>query len=97
VVSEVPWSSLRNDLEAVVTAAWPPVAAALAAARTLGGRRVAVTGSGAAVYAVLEEWADAEGAAARLAERGWRLETTSTLTREAAALTLDVVSLEESQ
>lgn len=97
LVSELPWSSLRNDLEAVVVAGWPPVAAALEAARAVGGRRVAVTGSGAAVYAVLEEWADAEGAAARLAERGWRVEATSTLARQAAALTLDVVSLEESQ
>lgn len=97
LVAEMPWPSLRNDLEAAVMAGWPLVAEAFEAARQVGGRRVAVTGSGAAVYAVMERPEEAALAAAALAGRGWRVELTSTLSRRAAALTVAEVPRKELQ
>ncbi len=94
---ELPWPFLRNDLEPVVTAAWPEVAVALAAVAGIGGRRSAVTGSGGAVYAVLDQMSDAEQAAARLARSGWRVEVVRTLVRRAATLTFDSRSAKETR
>jgi 4-diphosphocytidyl-2-C-methyl-D-erythritol kinase len=54
-----PWRDLENDLEAVVTANWPEVGRVVAALGETAPLHAAVTGSGAAAFAV---FSDLEGA-----------------------------------
>ncbi len=84
------WHDLYNDLEPVVVEGWPQVAAALDQLRGVGAYRAAVTGSGAAVYAVFESPAAAKNAAKTLVG-SWRLHVGRILTREAARLTVRTV------
>jgi 4-diphosphocytidyl-2-C-methyl-D-erythritol kinase len=50
-----PWRDLENDLEAVVTASWPEVGRAVAALGATVPLHAAVTGSGAAAFAVYSD------------------------------------------
>lgn len=84
--AEPPWPAMRNDLEEVVTAGWPQVADALSRLAAAGGReRVAVTGSGAGVFALYVDAVEAQAAAETLTGGG-RLHVGRTLGREAARL-----------
>lgn len=79
------WSRLRNDLEPVVCAGWPEVAAARDVLTRIGALRAGVTGSGAATFALLTEAGSAVDAVEVARTRGWRAEITRTLTRDEAA------------
>ncbi len=81
------WSDLYNDLEPVVVEGWPEVAEGLARLRDAGGLHAAVTGSGAAAYAVFESPA-AAAAAAGILPGPWRLHAGRLLSRGAARLTV---------
>lgn len=78
------WSRLRNDLEPVVCAGWPEVAAARALVVESGALRAGVTGSGAAAFAVFGESGRGADVAAGARARGWRTVTTRTLMRAEA-------------
>lgn len=82
---EPPWSRLRNDLESVVCAGWPEVAAARELLTRVETLRAGVTGSGAATFALLAETAAAVGVVDAARARGWRAEITRTLSRDEAA------------
>jgi 4-diphosphocytidyl-2-C-methyl-D-erythritol kinase len=56
---EPPWQELGNDLEPVVVENWPEVGRAVTALKAMGPLYAAVTGSGAAAFAV---FSDLEGA-----------------------------------
>lgn len=79
------WSRLRNDLEQVVCAGWPEVAAARDVLTRVEALRAGVTGSGAAAFALLAEPGAAMDVVDEVRARGWRAETTRTLTRDEAA------------
>ncbi len=76
-----PWSGLANDLEPVVLAGWPEVAGLLAALQRHDPLRAAVTGSGAAVYALFANPGQAHQAADSLAGESGRVFVGTTLTR----------------
>jgi 4-diphosphocytidyl-2-C-methyl-D-erythritol kinase len=77
---EPPWHDLRNDLEPVVIEEWPEVGRAVTALKAVGPLHVAVTGSGAAAFAVFSDLEAAREGVARL-EKGWDLFVASTLGR----------------
>ncbi len=79
------WSRLRNDLEPVVCAGWPDVAAARDVLTRVGALRSGVSGSGGATFALLAETAVVVDVVAAARARGWRTEITRTLTRDEAA------------
>ncbi len=79
------WERMTNDLEAVVVAGWPPVAEVVSRLRRTAPLRAAVTGSGAAAFALFSDAAAARAAAATL-DRGWRVHVGVTLARAAATL-----------
>ncbi len=86
LVPEPPWSAMRNDLEPVVEEGWPAVAEALARLHAVGAaERTGMTGSGAAVYALFPEAAEAQTAAESLTGGG-RLYLGRTLCRHEARL-----------
>lgn len=79
-VTVLPWQELRNDLEPAVIERWPEVGRAVAALRATGPLHAAVTGSGAASYAVFPDLAAARVAAAGLEDR-WKVRVVSTIGR----------------
>jgi 4-diphosphocytidyl-2C-methyl-D-erythritol kinase len=50
-----PWQELGNDLEAVVVEHWPEVGRAVTALKAMGPLCAAVTGSGAAAFAIFPD------------------------------------------
>jgi 4-diphosphocytidyl-2-C-methyl-D-erythritol kinase len=74
------WGGVRNDLQAIVTAGWPEVADALESLQSLSPVHAAVTGSGAAVFALFPEPDQARQAAAELQQPG-RVHVGTTLSR----------------
>jgi 4-diphosphocytidyl-2-C-methyl-D-erythritol kinase len=64
------WGGVRNDLQPVVLAGWPEVADALKSLQSLNPVHAAVTGSGAAVFALFSEPDQARQAAAKLQQPG---------------------------
>lgn len=65
------WESTFNDLQPIVVEGWPVVADVLADLATTGPLRAAVSGSGAAAYAVYPNRRSAEAAAAAIGKRWW--------------------------
>jgi 4-diphosphocytidyl-2-C-methyl-D-erythritol kinase len=59
-------AAATNDFEPVVTAAYPPVAAALDALRAAGARHAMLSGSGGATFALCEDGASARSLDAKL-------------------------------
>jgi len=76
-----PWRDFENDLEPAVIETWPEVGRALAALRATGPLHAAVTGSGAASFAVFPDLATAQVVAAGLEDR-WDVRVVSTVGRE---------------
>jgi 4-diphosphocytidyl-2-C-methyl-D-erythritol kinase len=62
---------MRNDLQPIVVERWPVVAEVLSTVAATGPLRAAVTGSGAAVYAVYADRRSAEAAAEKVGKRWW--------------------------
>jgi 4-diphosphocytidyl-2-C-methyl-D-erythritol kinase len=75
-----PWPELENDLEPVVIADWPEVGRAVAALKAMAPLHAAVTGSGAAAFAVFSDLETARDGAADL-EDGWDVYVATTLGR----------------
>ncbi len=81
----VPWTALRNDLEEHVTKRWPQVGVLLREMKRYGDLRVAVTGSGSAVFALFADEEGAREAQSRLAGR-WRMFIAPLVPRASARL-----------
>jgi 4-diphosphocytidyl-2-C-methyl-D-erythritol kinase len=75
-----PWHDLENDLEPVVIANWPEVGRAVTALKALAPLHAAVTGSGAAAFAVFSDLDGAQSVAEGLND-GWDVYVTSTIGR----------------
>jgi len=75
-----PWRDLQNDLEAVVIAGWPEVGRVVAALRATAPLCAAVTGSGAAAFAVFSDLEGARKGAEGL-NNGWDVYVTSMIGR----------------
>jgi 4-diphosphocytidyl-2-C-methyl-D-erythritol kinase len=75
-----PWHDLENDLEPVVTARWPDVGRAVTELRATSPLHAAVTGSGAAAFAVYSDLEGARSCAEGL-KNGWDVYVTSTIGR----------------
>ena len=75
-----PWQDLGNDLEPVVVENWPEAGRAVTALQTLGPLCAAVTGSGAAAFAVFPDLEAARDGADGLDE-SWNVHVGSTLGR----------------
>ena len=84
----VQWETMFNDLQQTVVQGWPVVGEVLDALATTGPLRAAVTGSGAAVYAVYEDRRAAEEAAAVI-DRTWWTHVGTTLDRARARPTVE--------
>ncbi len=65
------WERMRNDLQPIVVEGWPVVAEVLGDLVATGPLRAAVSGSGAAAYAVYADRRSAEAAAAVVCARWW--------------------------
>jgi 4-diphosphocytidyl-2-C-methyl-D-erythritol kinase len=65
------WETMVNDLQPVVLEGWPVVAEVLNDLASTGPLRAAVSGSGAAVYAVYNDRRSAERAAEGVSNRWW--------------------------
>jgi 4-diphosphocytidyl-2-C-methyl-D-erythritol kinase len=78
--STPPWNSLENDLEPVVVENWPEVGRVVEALRVAGPLHAAVTGSGAAAFAIFSDIESAREGAAGL-EDHWNVYITSTIGR----------------
>jgi len=90
-----PWGAFSNDLEPVVVERWPDVGRVIDALRATAPLHVAVTGSGASVFAVFRDSRCASEAAKDLGDR-WQVFVGSTLTRDQARLVVrDVESPKE--
>lgn len=76
----LPWQDLGNDLEPVVVENWPEVGRAVTALQTAGPLCAAVTGSGAAAFAVFPDREAARDGADGLDE-SWNVHVGSTLGR----------------
>jgi len=76
----LPWQDLGNDLEPVVVENWPEAGRAVTALQTLGPLCAAVTGSGAAAFAVFPDLEAARDGADGLDE-SWNVHVGSTLGR----------------
>ena len=83
--SGLPWEDLQNDLQPVVVKRWSEVGRVLETLRRTRSLHAAVTGSGAAVFAIFPD-AEAARTAARGLNEGWRTHVGRTLTREEARL-----------
>jgi 4-diphosphocytidyl-2-C-methyl-D-erythritol kinase len=68
--TDLHWGGVRNDLQPVVLAGWPEVADALKSLQSLSPVHAAVTGSGAAVFALFSEPDQARHAADMLQQTG---------------------------
>jgi 4-diphosphocytidyl-2-C-methyl-D-erythritol kinase len=66
------WERMVNDLQPVVLEGWPVVAEALADLEATDPLRVAVTGSGSAVFGIYQDRRSAERAAAELRGSRWK-------------------------
>jgi 4-diphosphocytidyl-2-C-methyl-D-erythritol kinase len=75
-----PWNSLKNDLEPVVVESWPEVGRVVSALKAAGPLLAAVTGSGAAAFALFDDPEAAQVGAAGL-EDHWNVYITSTTGR----------------
>ena len=75
-----PWQDLKNDLEPVVVAGWPEVGRALTALGATAPLHAAVSGSGAAVFAVYHDLEGAQRGAEGLND-GWDVYVTSIIGR----------------
>jgi len=75
-----PWRDLKNDLEPVVITYWPEVGRAVAALKATAPLHAAVTGSGAAAFAVYSDLAGARRGAQGL-NNGWNVYVTSMIGR----------------
>jgi 4-diphosphocytidyl-2-C-methyl-D-erythritol kinase len=89
LTNELPWSSVRNDLQSAVITGWPEVGEALAGLESTAPRHAAVTGSGAAVFAIYGDVGSARRASAKLADRWW-VHVGVTMSRDAARPRPDV-------
>lgn len=78
--SVLPWQDLGNDLEPVVVEGWPEVGRAVAALKAKDPLHAAVTGSGAAAFAVFSDLEAAIEGAGGLDE-SWNVHVGSTLRR----------------
>ncbi len=85
LTTDVPWTDLRNDLQDIVVDAWPEVGSALDELGGSGAKLTAVTGSGAAVFAVFDREEEAQRAAGRIGGRFRRI-VAPLLPRAAAGL-----------
>jgi 4-diphosphocytidyl-2-C-methyl-D-erythritol kinase len=85
-----PWGNFSNELEPVVVEGWPEVGRVVDALRATDPLHVAVTGSGASVFAIYPDHTRASDAAALLGDR-WRVFVGSTLTRARARLSVRTV------
>ena len=79
------WQDLRNDLEPEVAGRWPEVGAALEVLRAGRPLHAAMSGSGAAVFAVFPDLGMARRSASGL-DKSWRVHFGSFLERERARL-----------
>jgi len=68
---EPPWRDLQNDLEPVVVDRWPDVGRMVEALRGMQPIHAAMSGSGAAVYAVFSDVEKARVAALELEDNWW--------------------------
>lgn len=75
-----PWDDLGNDLEPVVIENWPEVGRVVAALEATAPLHAAVTGSGAAAYAVYPDLEAARKAASGL-DDNWQVYLTTTIGR----------------
>jgi len=75
-----PWQELGNDLEPVVVENWPEVGRAVTALKAMGPLYAAVTGSGAAAFAVFSDLAVAGNGLGGL-DPSWDVHVGSTLGR----------------
>ena len=75
-----PWRNLKNDLEPVVVENWPEIGRAVTALKATGPLHAAVTGSGAAAFAVFTDLEAAKNGAEGLDET-WKIHVGSTLRR----------------
>ena len=75
-----PWQELGNDLEPVVVENWPEVGRAVTALKAMGPLHAAVTGSGAAAFAVFSDLAVAGNGPDGL-DPSWDVHVGSTLGR----------------
>lgn len=85
-----PWGNFSNELEPVVVEGWPEVGRVVDALRATDPLHVAVTGSGASVFAIYPDHTRASDAAVVLGDR-WRVFLGSTLTRARARLSVRTV------
>ena len=76
----LPWQELGNDLEPVVVGNWPEVGRAVTALTAMAPLHAAVTGSGAAAFAVFPDLDAAEGGLDGFDAR-WKVHVGSTLRR----------------
>jgi 4-diphosphocytidyl-2-C-methyl-D-erythritol kinase len=83
LVREISWQGLVNDLQPTVVEGWPEVARVLGELRYHRPQHAAVTGSGAAVFAVFPDLGAARDAAAAVSSCG-RVHVGVTLPREQA-------------
>jgi len=88
------WQRLHNDLQPVVLEDWPAVAEVLEQLEALRPMRAAVTGSGAAVYALFESPREAQRAARRL-EGGWQRHVGAVLPRSHSLCAVREVAVED--
>jgi len=79
------WQDLHNDLEPEVAGRWPEVGTALEVLRAGRPLHAAMTGSGAAVFAVFPDLEVAQRTASGL-DKSWRVHVGSFLDRESARL-----------
>lgn len=77
---EPPWRDLGNDLEPVVIESWPEVGRAVAALKAMRPLYAAVTGSGAAAFAIFPDL-EAAGHGPEGLDDGWDVHVGSTLGR----------------
>ena len=82
---ELPWRDLRNDLEPFVVDRWPEVGRMVNSVRALHPLHAAITGSGAAAFAVFSDVEEARAASRRLDDNWW-FHVGETLDRERSRL-----------
>ena len=88
LAEELRWETMFNDLQPIVVGGWPVVADVLAALAATDPLRAAVSGSGAAAYAVYPSRRSAEAAAAAIGT-GWWTHVGTTLVRARARPTVE--------
>lgn len=84
------WRAMTNELEEIVVGSWPEVGEGLRMLRSFRPLRAALSGSGAASFAVFEEISSARRAAEGLPE-GWFVHLGSLLPRSAARFEVEAM------